>query len=107
MPVYDYDRFGYCVLCSKQLIVKEFIDGIEQMRNTPEHNEVEVLLSDNSKMRICVCKTCTPTVADNLPLIMDKVLKGWEHSIIEDNWSLEKRVAYMDKYSKLSIQGVV
>lgn len=106
MPQYEFDKFGYCVLCSEQVVVKEFIDGREQWRALPNHAEEEVLLSDGSKMRICLCDQCKPLVPDNLDLIMTKVYKGWEHSIVEAQWSEEKKQAYLSRYSQLSIQGV-
>ena len=106
MPSYDYDIFGYCVLCSKQVVVKEHIDKREIFRSLSDHEEESVLLSDNSVMRICVCSKCRPEVPKNFPMIMTKVYKGWEHELKSLDWTPEKKKEYLDKYSKLSIVKV-
>ena len=107
MPEYEYDRFGYCVMCSKQVIKKIEIKGKSpQLVKMPDWAEETVLLSDGSKMRVCVCKQCIDSVPDNFDVIMKKVYKGWEHDIIEKGWPDERREAYLNRYGALKIVGV-
>ena len=103
MPIYNYDRFGFCCVCSGQVAQEVSKGNWELLSN---HDEAEVIVSDNSKMRVCVCTTCKPLVKDNLELIMAKVYNGWLHDLEGLPWDEAKKQAYIDKYSQLTIKGV-
>ena len=60
----EFDRFGHCIICHKNMTIEEVIDGRVQVRFTPDYDEKEVLLSDNSKMRIVTCKECKEKITE-------------------------------------------
>ena len=106
MPQYEYDKFGYCILCSKQVTTQIVQNGKNIIRKLKDWDEEEVVLNDNSNMRICVCKECKHLVSDNLQLIMDKVYKGWEHDIVEAQWPEDKKEMYLNRYKGIRITGI-
>ena len=106
----DYDKFGHCVKCHTNLIIEKVVQDdsgrltIQRMWK-PEKDETQFLLDDGSKMRVTICKQCKEklTEADNRE-IMDSVIRGWQKEIERiQHWSIEKKVAYLDRYSKRKI----
>ena len=101
----NYDCFGHCVKCHKNLLIEEVIDGKVQQRFTPDKSKMRLLLDDGSNMGITICKQCEEdyTEADNKK-IMKSVIKGWEMEMIKlPHWSDEKKKKHMDNYSKKKI----
>lgn len=99
----DFDLFGHCICCSKLLYVKDTIDGKQQSRFLPNHSQTTLLLSDGSKMDICMCKPCKLEVPNHdLDKIMDKVKRGWKHELDSlTDWPEEKKQQYYDRYNVL------
>jgi hypothetical protein len=100
----DWDKFGHCVMCHKNMLVKQIVGQKEIMRFTPEYTEGEFLLDDGSKMNVALCKSCKENMTEkDEEKIMDCVIRGWEQEIKECDWTPEKQKDYMDRYSKLKI----
>lgn len=100
----DFDKFGYCVLCGKNMLIEQVIGGKVERRFTAEHGEMEVLLDDGSRMRICMCKKCKVKVSKkDFSRIMDKVKNGWKNEIEDLKWTAEKKQKYFDRYGSLEI----
>ena len=78
-----------------------------QVRKLPHYDEQEYLMSDDTRMRVCMCSICKADI-DNVDTkeIMKKVVKGWEWGIDNNlKWDKDKKKKYMDKYGKLKITG--
>ena len=100
----DYDKHGYCIICSKQVVIDEVYNGSIQKRFTPEYAETELLLNDGSKMRVCTCVSCKQSFdSEKYALVMSKVYKGWEHELKTLNWTEDKKQSYLKKYSEIEI----
>lgn len=104
----DFDKFGHCVLCHKDLIVERTIDGKVQRMLSPEYETTEFLLDDESRMRVCVCKPCKIDLKpEQENAIMSSVIKGWDKEAEKlENlgyWKPEQRKKHMDIYSKKKI----
>lgn len=107
----DWDQYGHCVQCHKNLIIEAAIDGRVQQRWSVDADETQFLLSDGSRMRVCICKDCKGklTEADNSK-IMKCVLKGWEREIDimvldpkKPEWDKQSKEKYMANYSRKEI----
>jgi predicted molibdopterin-dependent oxidoreductase YjgC len=100
----DFDKFGHCILCSKCLLIEQVIGGRVERRFTAEHDEVEVLLDDGSRMRICTCRKCKKEMGKkDYNKIMEKVRNGWHREIDDLRWDAEKKKKYFDRYGSLQI----
>jgi len=107
----NYDKYGHCALCHKDLRITQMTsDGAVEVF-TPEHGEINFLLNDGSTMRVCICKPCQAVgVEDKQEEIMDSVYKGWYMEtmyLVEDKskseWTEEKRLDYLSRYSEKEI----
>lgn len=87
-------------------MVKKLVDGKETNVLGAEYDEKEYKLSDGSKMKVAICKTCQNTITDNdKPKIMASIIKGWEKELEQlPTWSKKQKSVYMDRYSKLEIK---
>jgi hypothetical protein len=86
------------------MLMTKVIDGKEEKIFTPDYTEVQYLLSDNSKMRVAMCKQCKETLTDEQSeKIMTCVVKGWKKEVDKLPWTPEKKTAHMEKYSALEI----
>jgi hypothetical protein len=100
----DYDKFGHCVSCSKNMVVEVAINGKIENRFTPEYNEVSVTLNDNSKMRICMCNDCKIKFSSsNYSEVMTKIHNSWEKETKELDWDEKRKDDYINKQKELSI----
>ncbi len=108
------DRYGHCVFCTKNMIVKRVVDGKVISMFTPDHGHTEFLLDTGSRMRVCICKKCKAKVDFSDPviqkMIMDAVQRGWEletKTLIADDskpeWTEEFGKKYLETMSKLNI----
>lgn len=103
----DYDKYGYCVICSRNLLIPKVRNGKQIFELSNEYDTITYTLNDSSNMKVVVCKMCKPEVTEkDNDKIMKKVLKGWEKEIDDhpDRWTKEKKKAYMDEYSKKFIK---
>lgn len=108
MTTIDYDKFGHCCKCHKDLKLKQVIDGKVQERFSIKYRETEFLLDDDSRMRVAICVDCKDNLAEeDEEDIMKCVVKGWDIStndlVRKSAWTEEKKKDYMKKYSKLKI----
>lgn len=93
------DYVGHCVVCHNNLITEEVIGGQVRKRFVPKFETTQVILSDGSKMRVCICSDCKETTdlsnSQTKTSIMNFIKNGWneESGRNEDN--------------NLTIQGVV
>ena len=114
----NIDRYGHCCLCHRNLIAERVADGVVIKVFLPEKEETEFLLDDESRMRVCICRTCKQTLDLNNPEvqkeIMDCAIEGWRletrryvDGIVVDGkqiqWSEEQRNKHMEVYSKKNI----
>jgi len=100
-----WDKFGHCVMCHKNMLIEQAIDGKIQNRFTPEYQETEFLLDDGSRMRVAICETCKNELkVEDEPKIMECVKLGWEVEVEGiKTWTAEKKSNYLKKYSKKNI----
>ena len=102
----DYDKYGHCCLCHKDMLIDQVIDGRVQKRFTADYTEKEYLLDDGTKMRVALCIDCAETADDNTKKIMQSVVRGWEEEVNEfKHWDKEKKDNYLRRYSTLKIVG--
>lgn len=100
----NFDKFGHCVLCHKNMVVEKVIDGKVQLGFTSDHMEEEFLLDDGSRMRVCMCKECNSKYDHkDYDKIMQCVNAGWEKEMEERNWEDNRKENYRKKYNKLKI----
>lgn len=103
-PRPNHDVFGHCVLCHKNLLITQVVDGKELQRFKPNHGEVEYLLDDSTKMRVCMCKDCQEGMQHTdkeRAIIMNCVIDGWKHEVeTYSHWEQDKKDSYIKEYSK-------
>ena len=98
------DTYGHCVLCGKNMLIKQVIDGKVQERFTPDYTEAQFLLNDKSKMNVAMCQGCKNNITDEQHTdIMQSVISGWQVQVDNSDWTDEKKQAHMEKYSQLEI----
>jgi len=105
MGIPAFDCYGHCVLCHKNMVIEQSIDGKALKRFTPEYAETEYLLDDGSRMRVAICNTCKNGLSELLEDdIMKCVVKGWAEEVKGfKHWDQEKKDKYMARYGKLKI----
>lgn len=100
----DFDKFGHCVKCHKCMLIEQAIDSKVQKRFTQDYSELELFLSDGSKMRVAICVDCRQSLRDeNLPEIMETVYRGWEKELESSGWGVEKKDKYLKRYNGLRV----
>lgn len=76
------DKFGHCSLCHDNLLVPRVVGGKEIMTFTPDFDQTEFIISNKSRMIVCICKTCKANAnlgdANIQTSIMDSVKLGWD-----------------------------
>jgi len=114
MAIDNIDRFGFCVLCHKNLITERVVDNQVIKMFLPIHGHADFMLDNGSIMKVCICNPCKESVDLNDEQIhkniMEAVQKGWEletKALIADNnypdWNEESGKAYLERMSKLNI----
>lgn len=100
----NYDVFGHCVKCHRNLLIQEVIDGKVAQRFHPDHGHVEYLLDDGSRMRVCMCQPCQSILDDSdetRDAIMHCVIDGWKHEVeTYSHWDESKKREYINEYFK-------
>lgn len=75
------DVYGHCCLCHENLLVPRVVGGKEIMTFTPDFDQTEFIISNKSRMVVCMCKPCKSNVdlsnSDIQNNIMDSVKLGW------------------------------
>ena len=100
----DYDKYGYCVLCHRNLRYEQVINDKVMMRFSTDYEETEYLLNDGSKMRVAICKPCKEKLTEeHHTQVMDCVKAGWVEEVKTLPWSDKKKQDYIDIYSQKEI----
>lgn len=105
MSEIDYDVYGRCCKCHRDLMTNKFFNN-QWHKVFAEREEHEYTLSDNSKMRVTLCKSCKANLSEkDSKTIMESVIKGWQKEVDSfSHWSEAKKKEHMVKYKKLKIQ---
>jgi len=76
----DYDKFGHCALCHKDMQKTTVIDGKIQTYLSGEAESMQVKLDDGSKMIVAVCTSCKANYkpSKHAEKLMKSVIRGWE-----------------------------
>lgn len=76
------DQYGHCVNCHKNLLVPRVVGGKQIMTFTPGFDQTEFIISNKSRMIVCMCKTCKENVdLSDISVherIMESVKLGWD-----------------------------
>lgn len=107
----DYDKFGHCIYCHKNMLIEQVIDKEVQTRFTPDYDEVQVILNTGSKTRVAICKQCKEKEEyKDYKTIMKTVFNGWKvesDELVKDDkktkWTKERQKEYLDRQAKLEI----
>lgn len=122
----DYDASGFCALCHVEVIEFEgsrnglpmpapLIDkkdgrviGVKTLSN---FRSAVFLLNDGSSMQVTMCDDCSLNMKpSDTGVLMESIINGWAiqtYSFLhyKEQWTKEKRDAYMERYSKKTIEG--
>ena len=106
MSEIDYDVYGRCCKCHRNLMTDKFFNN-SWHKVFAEREEQEFDLSDGTKMRVTLCKSCKSQLSDkDSDEIMQSVIKGWEKEVNSfSHWSVAKKKEHMSKYKSLKIKG--
>jgi len=100
----EYDKYGHCVICSKNMLIEAVIGGKVEKRLTSDYDETEVLLNNGSRMRVCTCKDCKRKVSPKMfKDIMRKVNNGWKMEVEKLAWDDARKQKHLDACDKLDI----
>lgn len=111
--VIDFDKLGHCVKChceigTEQVFKSETGNELKAIVWSERKKEVQFELNDGSKMKVFICKDCLASLDKyEYPSVMESVKRGWWHELEHSQWSFDKKVKYIQDYSKLEIEGVV
>ncbi len=76
------DKYGHCCFCHKDLIEPRVVGGKQVMMFNPDFDQTEFVISNKSRMVVCLCKKCQEKHnlhdADVHNKIMESVIAGWE-----------------------------
>ena len=76
------DKYGHCCFCHKNLILPRVVGGQQIMMFTPDFDQTEFVISNKSRMVVCMCKDCKSGVDLHNPIIhnsiMESVKLGWD-----------------------------
>lgn len=82
------DKYGHCVICHKNLILPRVVGGEQVMMFTAQFDQTEFVISNNSRMVVCMCKKCKSKVdlsdSDTHKIIMNTVKLGWDGELEGD-----------------------
>lgn len=78
------DQYGHCVNCHKNLLVPRIVGGKEIMTFTPDFDQTEFVISNKSRMVVCMCKPCKASIDLSDPMVHDNIMK-----CVKDGWAGE------------------
>ena len=109
----DWDEYGHCVNCHKNMLIEQVIDNKLQKRFTPEYTAKAYNLDDGTVMRVALCVQCADSDL-KINNVMDCVVKGWDREtdkLVESplfpEWTPEKKKQHMGVYGKRKIVEAV
>jgi len=103
----DYDFPGLCAICHVE--VAEFNGShpngrpiIKSLKGNM--TEMKVELNDNSKMTVILCNHCHADFKpEDMKPLMESVISGWQAEVNILDWTEEKKLDHMDRYSKKEV----
>jgi len=103
------DKFGHCIKCGSNLIVEKVIGNEVKRVLTPYYDQIQFTLTDDSKMRVVICKPCKKILKEkDYPTLMKSVIAGWEKEVRGlKNWDAKKKKEHMKTYKKKKIKSKV
>ena len=100
----DYDKYGHCIICSKNMLIEAVIGGKVEKRLTSDYDETEVLLNNGSRMRVCTCRDCKKKVTPKtFKTIMQKVNNGWKMEVDKLDWDDARKQRHLNACDALDI----
>lgn len=102
----DIDKFGHCVVCHRNLIVRRVVDGKVQNTLAPEFGQTEFLMNNGSRLVVCMCRICQNTYDLSDKKIQEDIMaaveKGWdlEHKLLVANGTITEEVAKKEKENR-------
>lgn len=100
----DYAFPGLCSLCHVEVAEFNGSHSNGRPRITKfkgNKREVEVVLDDQSKMTVVVCKDCYETFTpDKMDVLMDSEINGWQAEMNILDWDSKRKISHMNEYSK-------
>lgn len=82
------DTYGNCVNCHKNLLVPRVVGGKQVMTFTADFDQTEFVISNKSRMVVCMCKHCKSKLdllnTDVHEKIMKTVKLGWDGEMGEN-----------------------
>lgn len=92
-------EYGKCLLCEKDLFNTCPTCAHKTAGN--EYTEVEVPMTNGSRMKLATCLGCKDKVFQADPqAIMQAVRNGWHKEHDQMNWSPEQRDQYWQRHGK-------
>lgn len=85
------DVYGHCCLCHENLIVPKVVNKEVKMMMSIDHDHTEFVISNLSKMVVCMCKKCKTTADLNDSTIQNDVMDS-----VKAGWDLESKFAPPD-----------
>ncbi len=82
------DEYGHCVNCGENLILPRVVGGKQIMTFAPNFDQTEFVISNKSRMVVCMCKKCKSSLDLSDPethnTIMETVKAGWAGELGKD-----------------------
>jgi len=103
------DKFGHCIKCGRNLITEKVIELEVKKVLTPEYDQIQFVLEDDSKMRVVICKPCKEILEEkDYKDLMKSVIAGWKKEVKDlPHWNAKKKEDYMKVYGKKKIKHKV
>lgn len=75
------DIYGHCCVCHENLLIPRVVGGKQIMSFNPYFDQTEFVISNNSRMVVCMCKKCKKIDLSN-PIVQKKIMEsvklGWD-----------------------------
>lgn len=92
-------EYGFCTHCSKPIM--DSCPTCNTKRPNGQYTEVEMNLSNGSRMKVGVCLECRDKVFQaNRKELMAAIRNGWSAEQDKMNWPKEKRDAYWKTFGE-------
>ena len=109
----DYDAPGFCALCHAE--VAEFEGSVGNFpiakKLLGNYRRTYFALDDGSSCQVTLCVDCAEGMKPaDTGRLMESLINGWSvqtysYLHFKEQWTPEKRDAYMDRYARKTIEG--
>lgn len=107
----DYSFPGLCSLCHSEIGIFDGSDDfgrpkVKKFMANARH--VDVLLSNDSKMKVMLCKDCHKTFSpSDCGKLMESEINGWYKEVEQccSSWDQDRKDTYMKKFSKMYVKN--